>query len=204
VSVTRTFSLALILGDIFNDIGVDCIASTEDWVDMSVQEKFQAIVDDACNCCNTTTTTSSTTTTTTIPEDTTTTSTTETTTEEVTTTTTSSTTTTTTEAPTVIITSTLPLSSVTQVNNISGFTLSETVEPGETITGYHNNFTAGIQVVIDGPPLFTGNISLVINGTLVSCINLSTGGFYPVTINFGTQSYLSTDVIDIQINIGPC
>ena len=204
VSYTRSFSLNLILGGIFNKIVGDCIVSAEDWTNMSIKDKFQAIVDDTCNCCTTSTTTTTTeesTTTTTTEESTTTT-----TTEDSTTTTTTeeSTTTTTTEAPTVIITSTLPLTSVTQVNNISGFVLPESVEPGETITGYHNTFTAGIQVVIDGPPLFTGNISLVVNGDLITCINLSTGGFYPTTVNFGTQTYLSTDVIDIQINIGPC
>lgn len=212
VSYTRTFDLSLHLGDVFNDIAGDCVISGEEWVNMTITEKFQAIVDDVCACCEpttTTTTSTSSSTTTTTTEATTTTTTTEastttTTTGLGTTTTTTSTTTTTTAAPTVIITSTLPLTSVTQVNNISGFTLPESVEPGETITGYHNTFTAGIQVVIQGPPLFTGNISLVVNSVLITCINLSTGGFYPVTINFGTQTYFSTDVIDIQINIGAC
>ena len=209
VSYTRTFDLNIILRDVFNDIVADCITSPEDWVNMSIGDKFQTIVDDVCECCTsstTTTTTEASTTTTTTEESTTTTttaeeSTTTTTTEE---TTTTSTTTTTTEAPTVIVTSSLPLTSVLQVNNISGFTLSETVEPGDTVTGFHNAFTAGIQVVIDGPPLFAGNIALVINGGSPICVDLSPSGFYPATINFGTQTYLDTDVIDIQINIGPC
>lgn len=142
------------------------------------------------------------------PPEVTTTSTTTTTTEEVTTTTTTttetSTTTTTTVAPTVMITNSLPGTSITSVSNVPGFNLFLPVGVGESASGFHNAFTGTVQIVVDGPPIFNGNAALEKNGILVDCVNLTTGGVYPATITFTSQTFFLGDTLHASVNIGTC
>lgn len=94
VETERCFSLETTINNTLDDVDPSCVTTPTLWNQMSLTEKFQALIDTVCNCCPSTTTTSTTTTTTEAPV--TTTSTTTTTTD---TTTTTSTTTTTTAAP---------------------------------------------------------------------------------------------------------
>lgn len=216
VSFKRCLDVSWIVETLFDDIDSTCIGvSKTDWLNMTIRDRIQAIVNDVLSCCEvtTTTTTSSTTTTTTEAVTTTTTSTTETTTEEPTTTTTT-TTETTTEAPTTTTTTTLAFtvrvtntlfgSSITNVNNLSGFTLFSPVNVSEFAGGFHNTFTASVQVIVDGPPGLNGNLTLSINGIPFQCVNLLTSDIYPKTINFTSHTYASSSVIDIAANNGLC
>lgn len=82
VSVERCFDMANIINNFFDStvIAPGCITSETIWNTMTVDEKFQALIDTICNCCPETTTTTTTaapatTTTTTVPITTTTTTT---------------------------------------------------------------------------------------------------------------------------------
>ena len=67
------------IGDIIDDIGNDpdplCLMSEEEWLQLSLYQKIQAIIDGHCNCCTTTTSTTTTSSTTTTTSSTTTTTT---------------------------------------------------------------------------------------------------------------------------------
>jgi hypothetical protein len=67
VSVERCFDVGNIINNFFDttNIAPGCITSESAWNTMSVDEKFQALIDTICNCCPETTTTSTSTTTTT-------------------------------------------------------------------------------------------------------------------------------------------
>lgn len=67
VSVERCFDVADIVNNFFDstNIAPGCITDESTWNTMTIQEKFQALIDTICNCCPETTTTSTTTTTTT-------------------------------------------------------------------------------------------------------------------------------------------
>lgn len=135
---------------------------------------------------------------------TTTTTTTETPTTTTTTTTETSTTTTTTETPTVMVTNSLPGTTITDVNNVPGFNLFTDVGVGESSSGFHNAFTGSIQMILDGPPLFNGNAALEKNGIVVDCVAVTTGGIYPMTINFTVQTFFLSNILHVSLNIGPC
>lgn len=67
ISVERCFDVAEIINNFFDttNIAPGCITSETIWNTMTIQEKFQALIDTICNCCPETTTTTSTSTTTT-------------------------------------------------------------------------------------------------------------------------------------------
>lgn len=150
-------------------------------------------------CSGTTTSTSSTTTSSTTTTTTTTTSSTTT-----SSTTTTTTTTTTTPSPTVVIENGIHTANITSVSGISGLTPSFPGITGSgTYSGYHSAFSGAISVTVTGsipggPETFS--ISLLKNGVLVECINVTATG----TFVFSSTSYLSTDKITIQLGTGSC
>lgn len=180
--------------------------SAEDFLDAVIADV--TITNDICTTCaglttTTTTTTTSTTTTTTTAAPTTTTTTTTTTAAPTTTTTTSTTTTTTTAPPEVDITNTLPNVSITNVTGIAGFTLPETVEPGERITGSHDAFSATVAITIQGFATIAGNLRVYVN--LVeqpTCQNIPSG-LVNQTYNFAI-TVNATDQIRIAVGSGAC
>lgn len=215
ISYKRSLDVGFLVGYLFDDIDSTCIGvSKTDWLNMSFKQRIESIISDVNQCCvdatSTTTTSTSTTTTTTEASTTTTTteeSTTTTTTEEpttTTTTTTTSTTTTTTQAFTVRVTNSLPGTTVTDVNNTPGFNIFIPVGVGDIAEGFHNAFTGSVQMIIDGPPIFNGNAALEKDGVLIDCVAVTTGGVYPMTINFISQSYFLSHVIHVSLNIGSC
>jgi hypothetical protein len=117
---------------------------------------------------------------------------------------TSSTTTTTTPSPTVVIQNGINTANITSVTGISGLTPSFPGITGSgTYSGYHSAFTGSIGVTVTGsipggPETFS--ISLIKNGVLVDCINVTATGSF----TFSSTSYLSTDKITIQLGTGSC
>lgn len=103
---------------------------------------------------------------------------------------------------TVVITTDLAGTQISNVSGITGFTPTPSfpLSTGGTITGTHSAFTGSITVTFTGSPDFAGNVALQVNDTLIQCINVTTAGSY----TFTSRSYLSTDVIAISGNGGTC
>jgi hypothetical protein len=116
------------------------------------------------------------------------------------TTTTTSTSTTTTQAPKVVIQNQVNMTSITTVTGISGFTLPQTVENTETVTGFHNTFTGQINVTIGGTVGSASCLYLVREGVILETINVTVAGVY----TFQSQPYASTDLIYINFITGVC
>lgn len=60
VEVTRSFDTLDIINNILNELDPNCLATEEQWLDLTPVEKFQLLIDDHCGCCSTSTTTTST------------------------------------------------------------------------------------------------------------------------------------------------
>lgn len=93
----------------------------------------------------------------------------------------------------------------TQLQNVVGIagfasTPPFPLNPGSSSSGTHTAFTGSIQVVMSGTPTFGGNASLVVNGTLVQCLNIHSGG----TFTFSSRAYAGTDVIQVNVGGGSC
>lgn len=104
---------------------------------------------------------------------------------------------------TVRMTSSMAGCTLTAVAGIAGFTPSPAfpMGTGGVVTGTHGSFTGGISCTIGGSPIFNpSNITLTVNGVLNQCLNVTSAGTY----SFSPLSYLSTDVIEIDLNTGGC
>lgn len=100
---------------------------------------------------------------------------------------------------TVRMTSDMAGCSLTNVTGITGFTPSPAfpLNPGGTITGTHSGFTGSIACTITGTPILGGsNITLTVNGILRQTLTVSAAG----TFTFGSLTYTSTDVLEIDLN----
>ena len=64
VSVERCFDMAEVINNFFDstNIAPGCVTSEAVWITLTLEQKFQALVDTICNCCPSTTTTTTTTT----------------------------------------------------------------------------------------------------------------------------------------------
>ena len=51
VVVTRSFDARDILNNILNNVDPNCLASVEDWLNMTIEEKFETLITSHCNCC---------------------------------------------------------------------------------------------------------------------------------------------------------
>ena len=191
VTVERCYDFSSIINYTIDDIDQGCLATDEEWANMSYVERMQLIVDRACQECTTTTTEEVTTTTTS--------ATTTTTTSESTTTTTAATTTTTTEEVTTTTTGEeVPASTfgiynmstdatiedVTPVN-YSGITYP--VNPAYNSAGTHTGFSGYIAVDIT-TTLGSYEIVLVVNLMVRDIISVSSSGIHNLaagTINVG-------------------
>ncbi len=104
--------------------------------------------------------------------------------------------------PTVRITSDMAGISLIAVNNLLGFALSGPINPGGLATGTHGAFTAAIQIQVTGTPIFNpSNVFIVRNGTTLNPttpLHVTGAGLY----SFATYSFLATDTIEIQLNLG--
>ena len=92
---------------------------------------------------------------------------------------------------------------VTAVTGITGFTPSPALPltPGGVSQGTHGSFTGAISVTITGSPVtLPAKATLSVNGVVVQCISVTSAGTY----TFSSQSYLSTDLIEIDFNLSGC
>jgi hypothetical protein len=103
---------------------------------------------------------------------------------------------------TVIITTDLGGTQISGVTGIVGFTPTPSfpLATGGTITGTHSGFTGTIAVTFTGTPAISGNVTLQVNGVIVQCLPVTAAG----TFTFNSRTYASTDVINIQGNLGSC
>lgn len=103
---------------------------------------------------------------------------------------------------TVIITTDLGGTQISNVSGISGFTPSPSfpLSTGGTVTGTHAAFTGPISVTFTGTPVIAGNVYLQKNGGTPVCLNVTTAGTY----SFPSASYLATDVITLGGATGAC
>lgn len=197
VTVERCFDFKDIINASFGGLDQGCLATDEEWANMSYVEKMQLIVDTACQECTTTTTTTIPATTTTTTSGTTTTTTTEattTTTTEATTTTTTEATTTTTTVPATTTTTTVlgtffvqnlstdgSIEDITPVNYSS---ISFPVSNASSDSGTHTGFNSDISVDVN-LTLGSYNLMLVVNLVTRDIINTSISGVHTFT-NTGT------------------
>jgi hypothetical protein len=103
----------------------------------------------------------------------------------------------------VDITNDLPNLVITNVTGIGGFTFSGPVPVGGRDTGVHTAFTAIIQVTTTGIAAITGNLALVRNGIVIDCINIPSSTT-PGVLTFTSQTFVGTDLIQIELNTGTC
>lgn len=88
---------------------------------------------------------------------------------------------------------------ITSVTGISGYTLSLTLTPSNTDTGTHNAFTGQITLGLSGGSPIDGSASMLLNGTLIQCVNIITS-----TVTFNSASFAETDSITITISDAAC
>lgn len=91
---------------------------------------------------------------------------------------------------------------VTDITGIAGFTLSQFVNPGDSITGIHTAFFNAITVTFTGTPVVDENLTVYVNGTAVACTDIpnTSGG----TISISSISVSATDLLSLAFNTGQC
>lgn len=91
---------------------------------------------------------------------------------------------------------------ITAINGIAGYSLSQPLTSGMSDSGVHGGFTGSISGTFTGTPAVSCSASLYVNGSLSQCINLpnTSGG----TIAFTSATYYSTDLIEVDFNLGGC
>lgn len=100
----------------------------------------------------------------------------------------------------VIVSNQTALLTVTNVAGVSGFTLPASVPPSGAESGTHTAFTGQIILTLTSSGAFTGNnVNLILNGTLIQCIDITSG-----TVTFNSASFASTDEIQIILSMGSC
>jgi hypothetical protein len=100
----------------------------------------------------------------------------------------------------VIVSNQTALLTVTNVAGVTGFTLPASVPPSGAEAGTHTAFTGQIILTLTSSGAFTGNnVNLILNGTLIQCIDITSG-----TVTFNSASFASTDEIQIILSIGSC
>lgn len=107
-------------------------------------------------------------------------------------------------SPTVIIQNVLSFINLSNVIGIAGFTYTPSTG-ANTQTGTHGAFSIGITVnwngVVPISPAFS--MRLLKNGVQTDCNNFPVGSSTS-SFTFGADSYLATDVIEIQCGSGAC
>jgi len=201
VTVERCYDFSSTINYTIDDVDQGCLATDEEWANMSYVERMQLIVDRACQDC-TTTTTEEVTTTTTSATTTTTTSATTTTTTEATTTTTIGTTTTTTVETTTTTTGTTTTTTAAPIFGLYNMSTDATFEdvtpvnysgitypvnPAYNSVGTHTGFSGNITVDVT-TTLGSYEIVLVVNLVVRDIITATLSGSYILsagTINPG-------------------
>lgn len=91
---------------------------------------------------------------------------------------------------------------ISEVNGISGFSLTQLVTAGSTVNGTHSAFFGPITCVFTGTPTNASSANLRINNTIIQCVNLpnTNGG----QVDFNATSVNATDIITIEFVIGSC
>jgi hypothetical protein len=88
------------------------------------------------------------------------------------------------------------------VNNITGFTLPQSVTAGNSVQGNHTAFYASINATFTGTPAGTSSATLSINGTIIQCVAVpnTSGG----TVTFNAASVADTDIVSLAFSSGAC
>lgn len=88
---------------------------------------------------------------------------------------------------------------ITSITGITGFSLSQIVATGNTVSGVHSAFYGGISATFTGTPGAGTSATLSVNGTIIQCqpVPNTAGG----TVTFTAASFADTD--NIQINFNP-
>ena len=88
------------------------------------------------------------------------------------------------------------------VNNITGFTLPQSVTAGNTVQGNHTAFYASINASFTGTPAGTSSATLSINGTIIQCVAVpnTNGGI----VTFNAASVADSDLISVAFSSGSC
>lgn len=91
---------------------------------------------------------------------------------------------------------------LTGVNGVTGYVLSQFIAYGETQEGNHQAFFGGFSIGFSGTPGANSSATLSLNGTQIQCVNVpnTNGG----TISFSSVSYASTDQINVAFVPGSC
>lgn len=109
---------------------------------------------------------------------------------------------------TVIIQTTNPLGGgshrITNITNLSGFTLGSNVNEGQSQGGFHSTFTNTIEVELVNQLGTSNNVSLYVNDSFVECSPVTVESLFPQTHTFSSATYASTDVIKIVYDQGDC
>jgi len=91
---------------------------------------------------------------------------------------------------------------ITVISGVTGFTLSQTVAPGDVVTGTHSAFFNVISFTWTGTPALSLNAVLSLNGTPVQCLNIpnTNGG----SLSFNSLSVAANDQLNIDFSTGSC
>lgn len=197
---SRSFDVVPLISSSLDSINPSCLATEEEWADMTFVERLQLLISAQCACvcpATTTTITSSTTTTTTIaPTTTTSTSTTS--------STSSSTTTTTTSHPFAdfIVSNPQVHGSIVSVTpsfysiTTGSFPIGQT----EEVIGTHGGFSGVISFTISGFVFGTFYVHLLKDGVEIDCVPCSSNG----TFAFSSHTFLNTEEMRIIMVLNPC
>ena len=88
---------------------------------------------------------------------------------------------------------------ITNVTGITGYTLLATLTPSNSDTGTHDAFTGVITLTFSGGSPIDGSASMLLNGTLIQCVAISSG-----SLSFNSASFAETDSITITISDSAC
>lgn len=88
---------------------------------------------------------------------------------------------------------------ITSVTGISGYTLLTTLTPSNSDNGSHDAFTGSITLGLSGGSPLDGSASLLLNGTLIQCVNVTT-----TSLVFNSASFAETDLITITLSDSAC
>lgn len=108
----------------------------------------------------------------------------------------------------VRVTSTLPGTSITAVDGIPGFSLSQTIEAGDVADGTHDRFSGAVSLNLSSSsPFIDGNVALTIDTKLVDCFkvpNSNNGGgtTSPKTYTFKSFDIARAQEIHVSANTG--
>jgi len=102
----------------------------------------------------------------------------------------------------VTITNTAGGITISDITGIDGFVLTQLVSPGNTVTGNHNAFFATITFTYTGTPSIPSNAQLLLNNTIIQCIDIPVMG--AGTYTFSASNFAATDQLSIIFSGGSC